>query len=201
MSLLSNSTDTARDLPSLRPAERFHIESPYASSLLGNSLSSMIQSLSKDELVIVCIGTDRSTGDSLGPLVGTKLSNLRTRGSTVYGTLENPVHAVNLADTIEHISSHHINPTVIAIDACLGKIDSVGYINISRGPLKPGTGVNKTLPSIGDLHITGVVNVGGFMEYLVLQNTRLHLVMKMADAISRALRHVILCNEWEALKN
>ena len=28
------------------------------------------------ELVIICIGTDRATGDSLGPLVGYKLQDL-----------------------------------------------------------------------------------------------------------------------------
>ncbi|MGB4008573.1 MAG: DUF1256 domain-containing protein, partial [Bacillota bacterium] len=33
-------------------------------------------------------------------------------------------------------------------------------------------------------HITGIVNVGGFMEYLVLQNTRLSLVIRMAEAIA-----------------
>jgi len=43
------------------------------------------------------------------------------------------------------------------------------------------------LPPIGDAYVTGVVNVGGFMEYLVLQNTRLSLVIKMADAIARGV--------------
>jgi hypothetical protein len=32
-----------------------------------------------------------------------------------------------------------------------------------------------------------VVNIGGYLEYLVLQNTRLGLVMKMADCIARAV--------------
>jgi putative sporulation protein YyaC len=32
-----------------------------------------------------------------------------------------------------------------------------------------------------------VVNVGGFMEYVVLQNTRLHVVMRMAELISRTV--------------
>ncbi|MFY9218842.1 MAG: DUF1256 domain-containing protein, partial [Tepidanaerobacteraceae bacterium] len=56
------------------------------------------------------------------------------------------------------------------------------------GSLKPGAGVNKKLPPVGNFHITGVVNVGGFMEYLVLQNTRLFTVMKMVDIISLGMR-------------
>ena len=37
------------------------------------------------------------------------------------------------------------------------------------------------------MHITGLVNVGGYMEYLVLQSTRLSIVFKMAEIISAAL--------------
>jgi len=43
------------------------------------------------------------------------------------------------------------------------------------------------LPPVGDMHITGIVNVGGFMEYFVLQNTRLSLVMKMSHIIAEAI--------------
>ncbi|MGB4514418.1 MAG: DUF1256 domain-containing protein, partial [Bacillota bacterium] len=39
-------------------------------------------------------------------------------------------------------------------------------------------------------HVTGIVNVGGYMEYLVLQNTRLSVVAKMAEVISKALSQV-----------
>jgi len=58
-------------------------------------------------------------------------------------------------------------------------------------PLLPGTGVNKTLPPVGDLQVLGVVNVGGFMEYFVLQNTRLSAVMRMVEVVSVATWHAI----------
>ncbi len=139
-----------------------------------------------NNIIILCIGTDRSTGDCLGPLTGYKLSYISRIYSNVhvYGTLEEPVHAKNLEEKIKHIYSSHNNPFVIAVDACLGKLERVGYINVAKGALKPGAGVNKDLPHIGDIHVTGVVNLGGFMEYIVLQNTRLSTVMKMADVIS-----------------
>jgi len=140
-------------------------------------------------LVFLCIGTDRSTGDSLGPLIGHKLKNSLNKYNNihVFGTLDQPVHAKNLEDTIAHINRTCDYPFIIAIDACLGSIDRIGVINIGHGPLKPGTGVNKQLPSVGDLHITGIVNIGGYMQYMVLQSTRLSLVMKMADTISEAI--------------
>ncbi|MFA5523823.1 MAG: spore protease YyaC, partial [Tissierellales bacterium] len=122
----------------------------------------------------------------LGPLIGYKLSYITRIYSNIHvlGTLEVPVHAKNLEESINQIYSSYKRPFVIAIDACLGKLERVGYINVAKGSIKPGAGVNKDLPLVGDMHITGVVNVGGFMEYMVLQNTRLSTVMKMADVIS-----------------
>jgi len=44
------------------------------------------------QLVILCIGTDRSTGDSLGPLVGHKLKPYINHYEHIHilGTLDNP---------------------------------------------------------------------------------------------------------------
>lgn len=136
--------------------------------------------------VVVCIGTDRSTGDSLGPLVGSKLQEKNHSFFKILGTLEHPVHASNLSEYLKVIEEMD-NPFVVAIDACLGNVDNIGYVNIGEGALKPGAGVNKHLPPVGNLHITGIVNVGGFMEYFVLQNTRLNIVMKMASIISEGI--------------
>ncbi|MGD8190554.1 spore protease YyaC [Brevibacillus ginsengisoli] len=139
------------------------------------------------ELVILCIGTDRSTGDSLGPLVGSKLHSYYSPKLQVYGSLDEPVHAVNLADKIELIQRKHHHPFIVAIDACLGQFSNVGSINVADGPVKPGAGVKKELPPVGDFHVTGIVNVGGFMEYFVLQNTRLHVVFSMAEVIANGI--------------
>lgn len=142
------------------------------------------------ELVFLCIGTDRSTGDALGPLVGHKLELPLSRHNNIYvhGTLDEPVHAKNLRNYINIINKTYAKPFIIAIDACLGRIDRVGFITIGEGPLTPGAGVNKQLPSVGNLHIMGIVNLGGHMEYMILQNTRLQLVMKMADTIAEGIK-------------
>jgi hypothetical protein len=41
------------------------------------------------------------------------------------------------------------------------------------------------------MFITGIVNFGGFMDFLVLQNTRLNIVMKIADLIATGIRYVL----------
>ncbi len=147
----------------------------------------------RNPVIILCIGTDRSTGDCLGPLIGYKLSTiLKNDGVLIYGTLDQPVHAKNISHIMENIQRKHPGSFVIAVDASLGALDKVGYITIGQGPLRPGAGVNKNLPSVGDMHITGIVNFGGFMEYMILQNTRLNLVMKMANIISFGIQHSLL---------
>lgn len=155
--------------------------------ILSERLSTSLQQVPPQQpIILVCVGTDRSTGDSLGPLVGSQLKKYSIEGLHLYGTLDHPIHAMNLSDTLTTISQHFNNPFIIAVDACLGQLTSVGCIQIGQGPVKPGAGVNKELPPVGNMHITGIVNVGGFMEYFVLQNTRLSLVMNMSDVIAKS---------------
>ncbi|NLX63935.1 MAG: spore protease YyaC [Clostridiaceae bacterium] len=142
-------------------------------------------------IVTMCIGTDRSTGDSLGPLVGDMLVKYKMNGVHVYGTLDSPVHARNLEETLLKALTIHPDAYLIAVDASLGTLDHVGCISVGCGPIKPGAGLKKELPAVGDMHITGVVNTGGFMDFLVLQSTRLSVVMKMADVIARGLHMAI----------
>lgn len=140
-------------------------------------------------IVFICIGTDRSTGDSLGPLVGYKLKCLIRKNIILYGDLENPVHAKNLHQTLNEINSLYDNPYIIAIDACLGNLQNVGKVILDQKPLFPGLAVNKDLPAVGDLSITGIVNISGNFEFMVLQNTRLFTVMTLADTISKGIYH------------
>jgi putative sporulation protein YyaC len=138
------------------------------------------------DIVYVCIGTDRATGDCLGPMVGTRLQST-SLNPHVFGTLEQPVHAANLIDFTRQIADRYENPLTVAIDASLGNSSRIGFINVKKGGLKPGTALNKDLPEVGDFHISGVVNVGGYLEQMVLQNTRLFLVYRMAEVIARSI--------------
>jgi putative sporulation protein YyaC len=166
-----------------------YLSDRMAERLAYSLYSTLLNKLPDYDLIVVCIGTDRSTGDALGPLIGSKLKALDLSNMHVYGTLDHPVHAMNLEETLATIKRQHHAPYILAIDACLGELKSVGKVTLAKGPLKPGAGVQKKLPEVGQLHLTGIVNVGGFMEYFVLQNTRLSVVMKMADQMSKAIEH------------
>jgi putative sporulation protein YyaC len=164
---------------------RLHFEQPEAEEELADTAATLFLRLGvpRRPLVYLCIGTDRSTGDALGPLVGERLRERLGGVATVLGTLREPVHASNLHDAMVRLRLREPNAVVAAVDACLGRLESVGTITIGAGSLIPGAGVNKTLPEVGSVFVTGTVNVGGFMEYFVLQNTRL----RMAETIAAGL--------------
>ena len=143
------------------------------------------------ELVFLCIGTDRVTGDCLGPFVGQKLSSCSTPDFTVYGTLFQPVHALNLTAMYSFIRKRHPEALIVAIDASLGQKKHLGYVTIANGALYPGAGVQKNLPPVGDIHITGIVNTAGLMEHLTLQTTRLSTVVALADVIAGGILKIL----------
>lgn len=141
----------------------------------------------KGGVMFLCIGTDRSTGDSLGPLIGHKLRDRHLGGAAVIGTLDKPVHAMNLDLYARYIRLHYPDYVVVAIDASVGSPDHVGYATLGRGALQPGLGVSKELEAVGDISITGIVGGAGSRDPVMLQSVRLSIVMKMADYICEGI--------------
>jgi putative sporulation protein YyaC len=133
-------------------------------------------------LLFLCIGTDRSTGDSLGPLVGTMLEEAGY--PNVLGTLEHPLDASNMQ---ERLLGMLAGKRTIAIDACLGQAVSLASYQVSNQPMVPGKSVGKSLPPVGDYSIAAIVNVDGGNKYLLLQSTSLYRVITMAKEIVTAI--------------
>ena len=146
--------------------------SDLAPYLLSRQLTQLLGACCPDASapVFVCIGTDLVTGDSLGPMVGSVLRCSPDFPYTVYGTLSRPVHAVNLSDTMVEVASRHPDSPVIA-----------------PGSLSPGAGVNKFLGTVGDISITGIINISGEYAHMILQSTRPSTVMNMAQCIAKGI--------------
>lgn len=168
--------------------------SPTTHSEIGEYLYKKLSPIVKDNrpIIFLCIGTDRATGDSLGPLIGYKLKNVKHKNFYIYGSLESPIHSINLKSILDKINDTFVNPFIIGIDASLGNVQNIGKIFIEDLPLRPGLAVNKSLPTVGEMNIKGVVNISGNLEFMLLQNTRLFVVMSLADSISKGIEHFIL---------
>lgn len=148
--------------------------------------------------VILCIGSDLSVGDSLGPVTGTKLKEkLKNLNCFVYGTLARPITAHEIKYMNEFLKATHPNSTVIAVDAAVGASGDIGLLKVSKGCLSPGSGANKKLSRVGDISIIGIVAEKSVFNYSLFSATRLNIVYKMADIISDGICAYI----FESLQN
>ncbi len=150
---------------------------------LSKELSVRIRKYNKQKrpIIFLCIGTPSVVGDSLGPVVGTILKD---HGLVdVFGTLDAPVHALNLEDYVAAIKEKYESPFIIAINAALGSVNQSGFITVKKGPLLPGKGVGKNLKPVGNLHITGVVNH-------LYKNYLTDLILDYSHCISRSILHI-----------
>jgi putative sporulation protein YyaC len=166
-----------------------HGDDPYAVDTLSRALGRVLagRGASDRAVLFACIGTDRSTGDALGPLVGQWLVRSGYDRRRVIGTLEDPLHALNLRHRIAEFHAVPQRPLIVAIDAALGSPDAVGLISLRNGGLRPGHGVGKMLPRVGDVAITATVNIAaGSHDAHVLQSTRLFVVQSLARTIGVA---------------
>lgn len=146
---------------------------------LASFLADIAATHTKDQLTFLCIGTDRSSGDSLGPWVGTLLME---QGFTrVVGTLEFPCDADSLPKLVPKLDEMG---TIVAIDACLGRSENVGAYFVKNGPLVPAQSVGRSFGAIGSYSIAAIVNAISPKPYWTLQSTSLFRVMGMAKEIS-----------------
>ena len=141
-------TDNALPLQEACLSQLLHSFRPQSSGSILRKLTSHAFGEPSDTTVlppvILCIGTDRLIGDSLGPLTGSLLQRAHCP-LPVYGTLAQPVHALNLADFLAEIRRTHSNSPVIAIDASLGPDSRIGCLTLRPHGLQPGAGVHKIL--------------------------------------------------------
>ncbi len=136
--------------------------------------------------VIVCIGTDNCIGDCLGPLVGTILKD-NNFPLKVYGTIDNPIHALNIHNKLETIYELHSKKNVIGIDACLGAEENIEELSIMDYGVSPGKGVGKKLPEVGECSLIGVVDSSENNDFFFSRSIRLATIMQMAKRASQIL--------------
>lgn len=109
------------------------------------------------ETVVICIGSDRVSGDMLGPLVGSALRDEYRLPCPVYGWVGGSVNGLNLDEYLSMLGERHGGSTVIAVDAAVGKPEDVGKVRIKRGGVKAGGALERKGGRVGDLGVIGVV--------------------------------------------
>jgi len=150
---------------------------------LGRLLRHLAAQYPLDMMTFLCVGTDRSSGDCFGPWIGTILEEAQL-SYDVIGTLAQPCDAEKLLALLPSLPTDKI---ILAIDACLGRPESVGSYLVSAGPLTPARSVGKLIPPVGAFSIAGIVNATSLKPYWTLQTTSIYRVMNMAREVSQAI--------------
>jgi len=150
------------------------------------------------ELVFLCIGTDRMTGDCFGPLVGSKLKERLEQYNifniSIYGTLKENVCYTNIKEIIKLIETRHPQACLVVIDAALATQEKIGNIFVNREKMVLGKGLNKSKIEVGDISIKAVVGKNYKLpnyNFSHLQNISLNVVITLADMVAEAITEVI----------
>lgn len=139
------------------------------------------------DVVVLAIGSDRVTGDCIGPLVGYMLSS---RGIAVYGGLRSPVTALNIIETCGIIAKRHPHAFIIAVDSAVGTDKEIGKIKVLPRGLRPAAAAGKKLPRVGHLSVIGVVSPER-LGAKALAEVRLGSVFSIARAIADGIEEAL----------
>ena len=98
---------------------------------------------------VICIGTPRVVGDSVGPRIGSllKATGLPDR-IKIIGCTDEPVHRRNLVSMLMNLRNDAL---LVCVDAALS--DNFPAINIRTGPMQPGVAISDELPMLGDVSV------------------------------------------------
>lgn len=150
------------------------------------------------ELVFLCIGTDRLTGDCFGPLVGTKLQERLEQYNifniSIYGTLKENICYTNIKEVLDKIATRHKHACIIVIDAALSTEENIGRIFVQKGRMPLGKGLGKAKIEVGDIGIKAVVGKNYKLanyNFSSLQHISLNVVITLADIVADGIVEVI----------
>ncbi len=144
-------------------------------------------------IIIICIGSTKIIGDSLGPLIGTKLKSIYSNCNKikVYGDLNNQINYYNIDYVLNEIKRKYENCIKIIIDSGLG--NDVGSYIVNRGELILGHSLNKTKVAKGDVNIIGTVGKNHYCLYenlLELKKVDINLIYRMVNEITNAIQKI-----------
>lgn len=156
--------------------------SNYASSAINNFFCYYKQRFGNTKPIFVCIGSPNVPWDSIGPYVGSVLSDIDPT-LKVYGTIKKPVNSANVNTFAKRLwVKNFFNRPIIAIDACIGKSAPGTIWCLESSGIKPGEGCGKDLEYIGNTAI--LVTTTNNPETLETDNTKM---MQIAINIAKSI--------------
>lgn len=151
-------------------------------------LATKIKNMIDTQSIFLFIGTDKCIGDVLAPIVGSMLmSTSLHKTHFIYGTIKQPVHALNIENTLLEIKLRHGNKPICVIDSMISNKGSVGDIILLKNGIFPGSALNKNLPESGDTSITVIVSNDEKDALNAITTIRLNTIYEMAKVVANGI--------------
>ena len=161
------------------------------------------QNKQNKNLIILCIGTNKVIGDSIGPIVGTNLKNdlkinmkfkdefyIKNKKIKIIGDMCNNISYNNIKENIEKIDTIGEKNFIIVIDSALSSENNIGKIFIHNRGLKYAESLKRSNEIIGDMSIKAVVGKNTqnrFKNFKILKNISSQRVITMSNIVSKGI--------------
>lgn len=136
--------------------------------------------------VVLCVGSSKCVGDSLGCAVGSLLKYKYKIPNFCYGDMDKNVDRGNVEKYVEFISRKHCGRKVVVVDSAVGLAVDVGRVKVRYGGIVPRSAIDDSFMVVGDVAITGVVESACVGEAGLL-GVKSEKVLDMAELIARAI--------------
>lgn len=147
------------------------------------------------DVVILCIGTNKLIGDSIGPVVGQKLKEEKIQESVlIYGDMQENVNFKNARQIIKNIFKSYEKPFIITIDSALGTQPMINKIIVNKGIIRIGKSLGRSICYPSHITIKGVVgeNKNTFDGNIkILKKVEPKLICELADIMVEGLKQEI----------
>ena len=147
-------------------------------------------------IIILCIGTGKIVGDSIGPLIGENIKLLENKYIKIYGDLNNTINFRNAREILTEIYENFDKPYIITIDAALGSKDNIGQIVLNKGYIKIGKALEKNICFYSNINIKCVVGLNTNSKENNMQQLRNVEEKEVYDIVS-----IVSLGIKEVLKN
>lgn len=150
-------------------------------------------------IIFLCIGTNRIIGDCFGPLVGSRLKNLlkERKNIKIIGDMNFPVNSRNIYKTLRLINYKYKDSYIVAIDSAISDFDIIGNIFVTDNGINLASGINKSLIKIGDIGIKACVgskNKDKNENIKVLGNVSKTFIDNLSNVVSLGIQEVCFNN-------
>lgn len=136
--------------------------------------------------LFLCVGTDKVISDSLAPIVAELLKHKYKIKNKVVGDLIYNINSKNLKNAVSEIKKKYPYNTIFLIDSTLGSFEDLGDVIFKKDGSIAG-GLNGHIEKIGEYSILGISSCYGATNKILLNGTRLSLILKMANFIADAI--------------